>query len=102
MGRRDLPEGTALWLTPCFAIHTLFMRFPIDALFYNGDGVVLRLARDIRPWRWGVGVRGAAGVVEMRAGWLDASLAPTGAPLRLTPISPEDATVRGRESRPPE
>lgn len=100
MGRRDLPAGTALWLMPCSAIHTCFMRFPLDVLFLGRGGTIVRVARDVRPWRWGIGARGAAGVIEARAGWLDPSRFPVGERVRLTPVSFGDAAVRGRRSRP--
>jgi uncharacterized membrane protein (UPF0127 family) len=46
----------------------LFMRFPIDALFLDKAGRVVRVAPGLRPWVPAVGARGAAEVVELRAG----------------------------------
>jgi hypothetical protein len=69
MFRRDLPAGEGLLITRCNAIHTLFMRFPIDAAFLDRDGAVVRVVRDIKPWRpfvWGG--RRAWQVLEIRAG----------------------------------
>ena len=51
----------------------LFMRFPIDALFLNGSGRVVRAVPDLRPWALAVGARGAKEVVELRAGTIAAS-----------------------------
>ena len=45
-----------------------FMRFPIDAVFLDRDGRVVRAARDLRPWLLSIAARGAAEVVELRAG----------------------------------
>ena len=56
IGRRDLPAGAGLLILRCNAIHTFFMRFPIDATFYDREGRVTRIVRGIRPWRpfvWG-------------------------------------------------
>ena len=56
-------------ITRCNCIHTCFMRFPIDATFLDGRGAVVKVVRDIRPWRlfvWG-GFR-AAQVLETAAG----------------------------------
>ena len=76
LGRRSLEAGEALLLVPCGSIHTLGMRFSIDALFLDGDGVVLHALADLRPWRVPKGVRGARMVLELPAG----TLAPGGTP----------------------
>ena len=69
MFRRDLPAGEGLLIKRCNAIHTFFMRFPIDAVFLDRAGAVVRVVRDIPPWRpfvWG-GLR-AVQVLETRPG----------------------------------
>lgn len=56
IGRRDLPPGRGLLILRCNAIHTFFMRFPIDATFYDRHDRVVKTVRNIRPWRpfvWG-------------------------------------------------
>lgn len=67
LGRRALPPDAGLLLRPASAIHTCGMRFAIDAVFLDGDGRVLRLAENLRPWRFAA-ARGAHGVLELRAG----------------------------------
>jgi uncharacterized membrane protein (UPF0127 family) len=71
LGRNSLDLSAALVLSPCFAIHTVGMRFPIDALFINRDGVVVRVARDLGPWAIVVSWRANA-VIELAAGSLQA------------------------------
>ena len=44
-----------------------FMRFPIDALWVDDDLTVLKVSRQIRPWRIAA-CKGAKGVVELAAG----------------------------------
>ncbi len=46
----------------------LLMRFPIDALFLDRSGRVVRAAERLRPWVPFVAARGAVEVVELRAG----------------------------------
>ena len=68
MGRRDMPEGEGLLIPRCRAIHTFFMRFPIDAVFFDAAGNEVKTVRNIRPWRafvWG-GCR-AASVLETKS-----------------------------------
>jgi len=49
----------------CNAIHTCFMRFPIDATFLDRDDNVVKVVRNIRPWRFCVwGGRRAVKVLE--------------------------------------
>lgn len=88
MGRRSLPPGQALWLTGN-GIHMFFMRFPIDAVFLgcpspDGDRPVLSIHRRVPPW---VGlvpfVRGAAGVLELPVGVIDATGTAPGDRIRL-------------------
>ena len=51
----------------------LFMRFPIDVVFLDRDGRVVRAAERLRPWAPAIGAKGAAEVVELRAGTIAAS-----------------------------
>ena len=67
MFRRDLPDGHALVLRPCSSVHMFFMRFALDVVFVDGDGVVLRVLHDLRPWRASSFVRGARSAIELRA-----------------------------------
>ena len=69
LGRDGLPSGEGLLIPRCNAIHTIGMRFPIDAEFLSRDGSTLRVVRDIppgRPFVWG-GWR-ARQVLETQAG----------------------------------
>jgi uncharacterized protein len=67
LGRRGLEAGEGLLLRPASAIHTWFMRFPIDAVFLAEDGTVVRVAGSLRPWR-AASRRGAREVLELAAG----------------------------------
>ncbi len=67
LGRRPLGEGQGLLLRPAAAIHTWFMRGPIDAVFLDRALVVVGVAANVRPWRV-AGRRGARSVLELAAG----------------------------------
>lgn len=64
MLRRPAPPTTALLLTPCRSIHTLWMRFAIDAVFVDADGEVLDIAHRLSPWRSYRGPANAYAVIE--------------------------------------
>ena len=68
LGRKGLAEGCALVIEPAAQVHTLGMRFPIDVVFCDRDGRVLRIYRGLAPWRITGWVRGARYAVELAAG----------------------------------
>lgn len=69
LGRSGLESASALIIAPCFSIHTMFMRFAIDAVFVDEDGRVVKVVRDMAPWRIAVDPTAHA-VVELPAGSL--------------------------------
>jgi uncharacterized membrane protein (UPF0127 family) len=68
----SLPAGTAMIIAPTNAIHTFFMKFPIDVLFVAKDGVVIKTRGALRPWRMSAAWRAHA-VIELAAGALQRS-----------------------------
>ena len=66
LGRTGL-DDEALIIAPCNAVHTFFMRFPIDVLITDRNGVVRRGVPDVRPWRLTGAWTGFA-TVELPAG----------------------------------
>lgn len=70
LGRGSLPPGEGILLRPASSIHMLFMRFPIDAVFLDGELRVIGTARGLRPWHV-AGRRGAKAVLELAAGECD-------------------------------
>lgn len=72
LGRRALPAGHGLLITPCGAVHTLGMRLALDLVFLDAGWRVVRTVAAVPPWRlavWG-GPR-ARHTLEVQAGWLD-------------------------------
>lgn len=71
LGRTSLPPRHGLLLVPCPSIHMIGMKFPIDAVFLDRTGRVIRIVRDIRPWTFIVsGGPSARSTLELAAGWL--------------------------------
>lgn len=56
IGTKDLAPDEGMLILKCNAIHTFFMSFPIDATFLDKNDQVVKVVRNIRPWRffiWG-------------------------------------------------
>jgi uncharacterized membrane protein (UPF0127 family) len=87
LGRDSMAATQGLLLSPCIAIHTAFMRFPIDVIFTNRDGRAVHIARDLQPWRIAVCLRGHA-VIELAAGTAAAADIQVGDLLYLAPAPP--------------
>jgi uncharacterized membrane protein (UPF0127 family) len=68
MGRRGLDEGEGLLLSPCSSVQTVFMRFPIDVIFVDGETRVVKVASALVPFRLALGGRGARDALEVAAG----------------------------------
>jgi uncharacterized protein len=69
LGRSGLDPASALIIAPCFSIHTMFMRFAIDAIFVDEDGRVVKVVHDMTPWRIAIDATAHA-VIELPAGSL--------------------------------
>lgn len=67
LGRKELEQGAGLLLRPAPSIHTAFMRFAIDVVFLDRDGLVLKIVPELRPWR-AAACRGARQALELAAG----------------------------------
>jgi uncharacterized membrane protein (UPF0127 family) len=68
LGRAGLDFDEGLLIVPCSSIHTMFMRFPIDAVFLDRQGLVTNVAVHVPPWRLAWGGRGAHACLELAAG----------------------------------
>lgn len=68
INRSGVGSGEALILMPCQAIHTCFLKFPLDALFVAANGQVLLTIASLAPFRFSPFVRSAKMVVELPVG----------------------------------
>jgi len=66
MFKKSLPDGHGLVFRPARGIHTNFMRFPIDLVFFDADQRVTKVRPRMVPWR--LDFTNAAGVIEMPEG----------------------------------
>ena len=51
LGRDGLESGEGLLLRPASAVHTYFMRFPIDVVFLDRSLVVVGISDSVDPWQ---------------------------------------------------
>lgn len=73
LGRDGLEPGSGMLfevgpLNPFMWMHMFFMRFPIDIVFMNRYGRVIRINRELKPWRVSSVVFGARSAIEIAAG----------------------------------
>jgi uncharacterized membrane protein (UPF0127 family) len=73
MGRSGLQPDHALVLPRTRGVHTHFMRFAIDVVFYDKDQVIVGVEHGLVPWRFSAYHRRAKGAIELPAGTLRAS-----------------------------
>lgn len=74
LGRNELARGAGLVIAPSNAVHTFFMRFPIDIVFVARDGRVVKVRQHVGRWRFAAAL-GAFAVIELPAGSLDTTAA---------------------------
>jgi uncharacterized membrane protein (UPF0127 family) len=72
IGRRapDFPPGCGMWIIPCNGIHTFAMKIPIDAAYLDSSHRVLRLCREVPPFRIAPLSFRTRSVLELPAGTL--------------------------------
>jgi DNA-binding CsgD family transcriptional regulator/uncharacterized membrane protein (UPF0127 family) len=86
LGWRKLDVGKGLWVRPCRAIHTFFLKFPIDVAYLASDGTVVKTSSHVRPFRFSVGGWRARSVLELPAGFLDRSGLKVGDGVTWSPV----------------
>ncbi len=73
LGRDGLAPGEGMLfergrLSPVMWMHMFFMRFAIDIVFLDRSGRVLKINRELKPWRVSSMVFGAKRALELEAG----------------------------------
>jgi len=71
VGRPPLEEGEGLLIPKCASVHTFGMDHPIDVVFLDAEGRVVRSIARLGPLRLGLGGTAAFHALELPAGRLD-------------------------------
>ncbi|RMG57045.1 MAG: DUF192 domain-containing protein [Gammaproteobacteria bacterium] len=65
---RPCPEADGgLLIRPCNSVHMFGMRYPLDVVFLDRQGIILRAIEGLRPWRAAWAPRAHA-ALELAAG----------------------------------
>jgi uncharacterized membrane protein (UPF0127 family) len=91
LGRDGLEPGTGMLFengrfTPMMWMHMFFMRFAIDIVFLGRGGKVVKVNRNLKPWRVSSMVFGARLALELPAGAAEASGTEPGDQIKFEPL----------------
>ena len=88
LARRSLGQDEALVIPHCQSIHTWGMRFPIDVVFVNRAGYVVKTVQRVTAFRiiWALG---AHTVIELPAGTLAKRVTKQGELLKIEELKKE-------------
>jgi uncharacterized protein len=80
-----LESGEGLWISPCEAVHTFFMKFPIDLVYVDRKNKVRKVRNSVPAWRLSACLP-AHSVVELPAGTAQQSRTQVGDELVFDPL----------------
>lgn len=87
MGKRSLPPGSGLWISPSSGVHTCWMRMPIDVVALDRKLRVVATGHSVRPWRLsGLSLK-THSVLELPQGHIAACGMEIGDQLEVSPSS---------------
>jgi uncharacterized membrane protein (UPF0127 family) len=87
LGKNCLQPGEGLIIRPCTSIHTLFMRFPIDAVFVDKQNKAIKAYCALSPWRSSAMFFNSSLCIELPAGTLNTSRTEKGDDVQIVPLS---------------
>lgn len=86
LGRTGLEPGEALWIVPCEAVHTFWMRFAIDLVYIDKQRRVRKVKSSVPPWRMSACLS-AHSIIELPAGVVLQTQTQPGDQLEFIPAS---------------
>lgn len=82
LGRSGLTSGEGLWIVPCEAVHTFFMKFSIDLIYLDRRRRVIKVRSGVAPWRISACLR-AHSILELPVGTVRATQTERGDSLEI-------------------
>jgi uncharacterized membrane protein (UPF0127 family) len=55
----------ALSFENCKIVHTFFMRFNLDIVFFDKNGNIIKTKKNVKPWRIVLPVKNAVSILEI-------------------------------------
>jgi uncharacterized protein len=80
----SLNDQEAMIIDSCKQVHTLFMKFAMDAIFVSKAGVVVGI-EELKPWRFSKIYWKANYVIETNYGWAKRHNIKLGSTVEVTP-----------------
>ncbi len=93
LGRASIEPGEGMLLVPCWAIHMIGMKFPLDVVFLDRDMRVVDVAADVKPGVLNRSCRKAHSTLELPAGTAAAKKIEKGDTLQI--VSADEAEAKG-------
>ena len=86
---QNFQEGNGLWIHPSQGIHTFGMVIPIDVLYLDSQGRILKAYHELAPFRVAALLLRARSILELPAGTLVRTGTEVGDVLEIQPVSTE-------------
>lgn len=86
LNRSKLKAGEGLILKPCNSIHTVFMRFTIDALFVDKNNRIIKAIPHLGPFRFTHPYFNAALTIELPCGTIESTSTQEGDTLKMSSL----------------
>jgi uncharacterized protein len=80
----DFRNGRGLWIVPCHGVHTLGMGFPIDVVYLDANMRVVRIQRELAPWRVAPVTIQATSVLELPSRTIEVTGTAVGDKIEIT------------------
>lgn len=74
MFKKNIKGADGLLLDPCNSIHTFFMRYSLDVVFLSKSNEVIKVIRNLKPWRMTLIYFKARKTLELPAGKLPSDI----------------------------
>jgi hypothetical protein len=92
LGRDCLAPGEGLWIRPCEAVHTFWMRFPIDLIYLDRKNRIRKLVSAVPAWRLSACLL-AHSVLELPSGTIRKTQTQPGDTLEFSDALPANDSV---------
>ena len=65
MGKKILSTDEGMLISPCKSVHTFFMRFDVDIIFVDRNFEVVKIIKNVKPWKFSPYIKSARHIVEI-------------------------------------